>query len=66
MSEWINVKDKLPELYETVLVYTKDSINIVKRTDPKDGNIWDVIAKECITHWMHLPSTDSIKDFKND
>lgn len=55
--QWRSVQDELPDLEERVLILTSDyMVDIEKRTDPKDGNIWSCISKESVTHWMKLPS----------
>lgn len=60
MNEWISVKDRLPELYEDVLVYDKHyGIIIPSYHDEKafyreDENRFD-IPLLYVTHWMELP-----------
>lgn len=56
VSGWINVKDRLPETYEDVLVFgTNGSISIDQVSNPKNGNMWACIAKELVVCWMPLP-----------
>lgn len=57
--QWINVKDKLPDIGQRVLVYQKDGV--------QGGNEIDIEYRQCedfwsdqgiisgITHWMPLP-----------
>ena len=71
MSEWISVKDRLPERDLDVLVlekrwtpYVGGTINM--RYIPRyidgtcagdDGMVWypGGLAVNCTTHWMHIP-----------
>jgi hypothetical protein len=71
MSEWISVKDKLPNIYEWVLVYSSYSVKefdhgaqifVAQMTTDKDfesahgdGFVADWV-NDTITHWMLLPS----------
>ena len=69
MSEWISVKDRLPEYktpYDVVLVcdandvYGDINYAIAWRNEPrKGGDIWcfstDLWADQFVTHWMPLP-----------
>jgi hypothetical protein len=47
MSEWISVKDRLPEIGKQVLVIGELGISI--RTRLADCDMWKA------THWMPLP-----------
>ena len=62
MDEWINVKDRLPEIGKNVLIYYPkwdgDEIQVAKLDC--DGIMFDVcgefdIGTGCVTHWMSLP-----------
>lgn len=58
MSEWISVKDRLPEGYKDVLVCFENSsgyhVDITFYSDKLDyGEGWYLTAD--ITHWMPLP-----------
>ncbi len=67
MSEWISVKDRLPESPMVVLVYCPDYTNyeeplIVKWIEGKEGMMfWDFDElsdrdiTEDVTHWMPIP-----------
>lgn len=70
MSEWISVKDKLPNEYQRVLVYRgyydgddKDEKIHVGFLNPKDGfygsqyGLLDdyLYPHSLVTHWMPLP-----------
>ena len=53
MSEWISVDDRLPNPFESVLVFRDGKISI----DYNEGNGWfayDFNGKR-VTHWMPLP-----------
>lgn len=61
MSEWISVKDKLPELRIPVLVYLKNSeLQVAIMSTSNNWYISDEwnnsFLHEYITHWMPLPS----------
>lgn len=70
MTEWISIKEKYPEMYEKVLSFSPNDHNkliidyiIYIEDEPlwacrriRDENNYKV------THWMKLPSTDSIED----
>lgn len=61
MNEWISVKDKLPENFETVLALCKDGDMFVGRhTSWQQWQIWTAkkstkIVQRTVTHWMPLP-----------
>lgn len=70
MSEWISVKDRLPELPGTswaskMVIACKESRWVapmiyeraIVRGKPVERwkNYWDCIAYEKVTHWMPLP-----------
>jgi hypothetical protein len=55
MNEWIKVSDRLPELNIRVLILCGQYVEIDKRSDPKDDNIWSCTAKEGVSHWMSFP-----------
>jgi Protein of unknown function (DUF551) len=49
---WINVEDELPELGQSVLIWTDSGIciaNMCNKTTAENKSIWKV------THWMPLP-----------
>lgn len=51
-SEWVSVKDKLPEQYTDVIVFIKgDTIAV----DYVDENSDFYYYGEYVTHWMSLP-----------
>ena len=53
MSEWISVKDRLPDMGVPVLVWDKDGFAYVD-TYVKWG--WAIaLAENEVTHWMPLP-----------
>lgn len=56
--EWISVEDRLPKLYQGVLVYTWNGLNNVCWYG--DDNSWHsesyVYDPEDVTHWMPLPA----------
>jgi len=49
MSEWISVKDRLPEIGKQVLVTGELGLSI--RTRLADCDMWKA------THWMEIPPT---------
>ena len=59
MSEWISVKDRLPQVKEDVLIYDSHHRNIYKAWYIGDIDVW--FSNEYlpqfinITHWMPLP-----------
>jgi len=62
MSEWINVKDKLPEQqYESYLIYPVPdcciSDKLTAEFTPKGWIVWCDVWEEYVdvTHWMPLP-----------
>ena len=59
VQEWISVNDRLPEKFESVLVFRDGKISI----DYNEGNGWfayDFNGKR-VTHWMPLPSTEGLE-----
>lgn len=61
MSEWISVKDRLPEKYTDVLCYDTYGECIIAHqiTDKWCDNMWSDSNEENyeieVTHWMLLP-----------
>lgn len=62
MSEWISVKDKLPQESKPIIVYNKKTLQVVvaiRRYRKTKGWVWTrnnyMIKREYITHWMPLP-----------
>lgn len=65
MSEWISVKDRLPDDDELVLVYTKDNVMSVcplvianAFANLKNLKVWEDnngYYVSDVTHWMPLP-----------
>jgi hypothetical protein len=65
--EWISVKDRLPKLYEDVLLYDGyevfagnirgiDKENLITwKAQPCDSECYGWYKDEYITHWMPLP-----------
>jgi len=57
--DWISVKDRLPEVHKTYLVYVPETQQffIGYYTDIKGFNTgFGAVEKEDISHWMPLPS----------
>ena len=60
MSEWINVKDRLPEEWVDVLVFSKAGFQEIAVWIGIPG-VWRVswnhnlMEKHSVTHWMPLP-----------
>jgi len=58
MSEWISVKDRLPELRLRVLISNGRDVAHARRISELTFSIAasnDLIASSKITHWMPLP-----------
>lgn len=71
VNQWISVKDRLPEIGKSVLVYYPkwdgDEIQVAKLED--DGIMFDIcgefnIGTGAITHWMSLPEPPKEGDTK--
>ena len=59
VREWISVDDRLPNPFESVLVFRDGKISI----DYNEGNGWfayDFNGKR-VTHWMPLPSKEGLE-----
>lgn len=54
MSEWISVKDRLPEIGERVLIYSRQTLEAI-RYEGKKFNRFGVSVDDA-THWMPLPA----------
>ena len=58
-NDWISVKDRLPEVAESVLVTDGLQICIafIQRENKRftQVNTWDDGIHESVTHWMPLP-----------
>lgn len=58
MSEWISVKDKLPEFGDQVLIYIGSQMTVAEYTKGM-GFICaierDMFIQDYITHWQKLP-----------
>ncbi len=66
MSEWISVKERLPEVGESVIGFCNDhnprvvflSRNWFRGVGWLDGNTWRALPIDRVTHWMPLPEDD--------
>jgi hypothetical protein len=72
MTEWISVKDRLPEKYEWVLVYATDLANpksyhvghvdciyeggVSFEVGSHPNDYYGEQTTNCVTHWLQLPS----------
>ena len=55
-SDWVKCSERMPELYESVLVlYTDGSISDDWTIERKGQRTWNCISTEDATHWMPLP-----------
>lgn len=57
MSEWISVKDRLPELFKSVLTIDSEGemfINWLEDEDKEEE--YFAYGGESVTHWMPLPA----------
>lgn len=62
MTEWISVKDRLPEESERVLVCRgKDAGYPTLDTDRFCGEQW-VRWRNSVTHWMPLPEPPEVSE----
>ena len=53
---WVKCSERMPELYESVLVlYTDGSISDDWTIERKGQRTWNCISTEDATHWMPLP-----------
>ena len=59
MSEWISVKDKLPDLQERVLVYNGLSVYVDERLRFLDDWLW-AKSHKAPTHKMPLPEPPEV------
>lgn len=59
MSEWISVKDRLPEENINVLIYRRNMMNVYTYFGhgewEDDYGYWTRTEDDGITHWMPLP-----------
>lgn len=63
-TTWISVKDRLPEMYVDVLVYTECKNTFIASMDgtEKWEDSYSYYLEEAVTHWMPLPSTEGLHD----
>ena len=55
-TDWVKCSERMPELYESVLVlYTDGSISDDWTIERKGQRTWNCISTEDATHWMPLP-----------
>jgi len=55
-GQWINVRDKMPDNYETVLFITSHkSVEIGEHFDGCWTEQQELIQIDNVTHWRHLP-----------
>ena len=56
-TTWISVKDRLPEMYVNVLVYTECKNTFIVSMDytEKWEDDYGYYLEENVTHWMPLP-----------
>lgn len=64
MSEWISVKDRLPEEGATVVLHTEQDAEPTSMVGRYLGASWSMLSwccgctspVSCVTHWMPLPA----------
>jgi hypothetical protein len=59
MGEWINTRDKLPEMIDHYLVYAKHRLGMVIFITKWEGDVFwidDLHKGTIVTHWMPLPA----------
>jgi hypothetical protein len=62
MSEWISVKDRLPEFDQDVLIYRKDGLIMMADFPGEFYTYRDTDGHSIerdVTHWMPLPDAPS-------
>lgn len=62
MNDWISVKDRLPDIWESVLVFNIDLPEEILLAHLSELGIWhcscncfDGSSPDNVTHWMPLP-----------
>lgn len=61
--DWVSVKDRLPELYVDVLIFTKGGTIAVDRLERIMSWGEDFYNYgQNVTHWMHLPTPPESED----
>ncbi len=63
MSEWISIKDELPEFHEEILFYVDDQLAVMKGAFYRNSHKFKAYGKFTeasfykgeVTHWMPLP-----------
>ena len=59
MSEWISVKDRLPEKFNLVIAFRSRTKQFIFAE--YTGSAWcmsgTILAKHAISHWMSLPES---------
>ncbi|MGJ8515086.1 DUF551 domain-containing protein [Carnimonas bestiolae] len=69
MSDWIAIKDELPEFYRRVLTVSKTGLIVMAHLVPESGNQEKYFAMEgnaCssgqhVSHWMPLPKVPEVQ-----
>lgn len=64
-SEWVSVSDRLPQKFVPVLVFVSNKIIVGEYYGEENGGWANHLALEPTTHWMELPSVDSINNREN-
>ena len=57
-QEWISVEERLPEEFETVLVFCDTGVRTfqcVSEMIEPNGKRWSAVCGFLVTHWMPLP-----------
>ena len=77
MSEWISVKDRLPEPFVSVLIFVPSepspifeayyvSKGVFNATNIMHGNYGFLKVGDAVTHWMPMPDPPEVEGEKDE
>jgi len=61
MSEWISVKDRLPEFEQDILICRDLGEARIVQTEEYQGSLYWGTSYNNVTHWMPLPEPPEVK-----